>query len=101
MHLVTLENKGIRISNSLFFLEQNAVRKIVELAIEHNLTGHHPWNDFSKLEEFSENDITKICINLMELSNGKGKEISWQEIEPLDTAEAESEAEDEEESDEV
>lgn len=97
MHLVTLENKGIRISNSLFFLEQNAVRKIVELAIENDLTGHHPWANFSNLEEFSEDDITKICINLMELSNGRGKEISWQEIEPLDTSEAEEEAEDEEE----
>lgn len=97
MHLVTLENKGIRISNSLFFLEQNALRKIVELAIENNLTGHHPWEDLAKIEEFSEDDITKVCINLMELSNGRGKEISWQEIEPLDTAEAEEDTEDEEE----
>jgi hypothetical protein len=96
MHLVTYEISGIIVSQSLFFLEQNAAKCVVDLALYDKVdAAKYPWESFLK-EELSTEDIYQIQENLTQLF--RNKFIYWQEIEPLDTAEAEAIAEESEDS---
>ena len=96
MHLVTYEAAGIIVSQSLFFLEQNAAKRVVQIALENKVNAAtYPWESFLK-EELSTEDMYQIQENLNQLFVNKF--IYWQEIEPLDTAEAEDIAKESEDS---